>query len=272
LAIGPWKTRLKISAANLLAATVGRLAGAPGRLRILVFHDVGDDGSDLFAVTKRRLADYLSLLKDQGYTTVRAGDLAAAGPAALSGERLAVLTFDDAYAAQRDIAAELLAQHGMTATFFVISSFLSQDRSRCVFAGKQHDFLGAEDLRQMALAGFEIGSHSHTHALCGTLSPDQVEREAALSKQILQQELGRPVTAFAYPYGRQRAFSGATRAALQKSGYATAFTVEGTRVGQDCDPLRLPRTCIGRFDTPATFRRKLHGCYDFIGRVRKYGG
>ena len=266
------KTRLKINAGHLIAASVGWLARAPGHLRVLAFHDVGDDAGDIFAVTKGQLADCLSLLKDQGYVAVRARDLVAGWPSVLSRERVVLLTFDDGYAAQRDIAVELLVRHGMTATFFVISSLVSRNRLRCVFADKERAFLSGEDLRQMEIAGFEVGSHSHTHALCGAIPRAHFEQESALSKQILEQELGHPITSFAYPYGRQRAFSSVTRAVLQESGYSAAFTVEESRIERDCDLLKLPRTSINRFDTLATFRRKLQGQYDLLGKARRVNG
>ena len=250
---------------------MGRLARAPGHLRVLAFHDISDDADDIFAVSKGRFADYLSLLADLGYVAIRARELAADWPSVLSRKRVVLLTFDDGYAAQRDIAADLLARQGMTATFFVTSSLLAHDRLRRVFGDKQRDFLSGEDLRQMDRAGFEVGSHSHTHALCGVIPREQLVQESALSKQILEQELGHSITSFAYPYGRQRAFSDVTRAVLQESGYLAAFTVEEVRIQPDCDLLKLPRTSIGRFDTLATFRRKLDGQYDLIGSARRIG-
>ena len=264
------RARLKISAANVLAASIGWLGRAPGRLRILAFHDASDDSGDLFAVTKRHFGDYLSLLRDEGYVTIRARDLLSGWPGVWRRERVVLLTFDDGYVAQRDIVADMLERHGMTATFFVISSFLRSERTRSMFAGKERTFLSGGDLRQMDLAGFEIGSHTHTHPLCGTLSETQVEQEFVVSKHMIEQELRHSITGFAYPYGRQCAFSRMTRTVLQRNRYQTAFTLEGIRLGPTCDLLRLPRTSVDRLDTTATFRRKLEGHYDMIGNVRRY--
>jgi peptidoglycan/xylan/chitin deacetylase (PgdA/CDA1 family) len=258
------KTRLKIRTINLLAASVGWLASTSGHLRILTFHDISDDAGDIFALTKGQFADCLSLLRDEGYTTIRASDLASAGPAMLDRERVALLTFDDGYASQRDIASEILVQHGMTATFFAISSVVERNRLRRVFAGKERLFLGSEDLRQMTLGGFEIGSHSHTHAKIGALSAEQIDAEVRLSKWILEEATGSGVVGFAYPFGRRGAFSPTTRTALERNGYRAAFTQEGGGIGPATDMLELPRVNINRFDTTASFRRKLRGYYDFL--------
>lgn len=264
--------RLRHQAANLFAASVGWLGRAPGRMRILAFHDVSDDGGDDFGVCEARMADFLSLLKDEGYTTLRAGDLLAGWPSVVGTERAVLLTFDDGYAAQRDVVADLLKRFGMTATFFVLSSLVGERRVSRRFAGADRSFLSADDLRQMDRDGFEIGSHSHTHPLIGRLPPDQVEQELRVSKQALEQGLGHAITSFAYPYGRRGAFSAATRGALERAGYRTAFTMEGLRVTPSSDLLRLPRTSVDRLDSMTTFRRKLEGYYDLMGTVGRYGG
>jgi peptidoglycan/xylan/chitin deacetylase (PgdA/CDA1 family) len=265
------KTRLKITGVNLLAASIGRIASSPESLRILTFHDVSDDNSDVFAVNRRMFIDYLSVLREEGYTTVRASDLIADWPSVLSRSRVVVLTFDDGYAAQIDIAAELLSQYSMTATFFVISSLLRRNRSRLLFAGKEHTFLGSEDLQQLVLNGFEIGSHSHTHAKLGSLPLEQMESEARLSKQILEEEINHEVISLSYPFGRQGAFSLTSKSILKEIGYLSAFTQEGIEINFTTDLLSLPRTSINHFDTIATFRRKLHGHYHLIEKTRNHG-
>jgi peptidoglycan/xylan/chitin deacetylase (PgdA/CDA1 family) len=263
------KIRLQTSAVNLLAASAGWLMKTRVRLRVFTFHNIGDDVDDINAVTKGRFADCLSLLQDEGYTTIRASDLASACPAMLDCERVALLTFDDGYASQRDIAAEILVQHGMTATFFAISSLVERDRLSRSFAGKKRLFLGSEDLRQMTLGGFEIGSHSHTHAKIGALTEEQIDAEMRLSKRILEEATGSGVVSFAYPFGRRGAFSPTTRAALEKNGYRAAFTQEGGGVGPATDMLELPRVNVNRFDSSASFRRKLRGYYDFLRWLKR---
>jgi peptidoglycan/xylan/chitin deacetylase (PgdA/CDA1 family) len=266
------KAEIKRCAVNCIAASVGRIASTPGRLRILTFHDVGGDAGDVYAVTKERFAEYLSLLKDEGYTTIKPGELAADWPAVASRNRVVLLTFDDGYAAHRDVVADILARHGMTATFFAVSSFVERARLRRVFSGKERQFLCSEDLRQMALGGFEIGSHSHTHALLGAMPAEQIDTEVSLSKRILEEAINCDVVSFSYPFGRRGAFSQTSRTALEKNGYLAAFTQEGTGIEPTSDLLELPRISVDRYDTLATFRRKLRGYYEYLGKARRYLG
>jgi peptidoglycan/xylan/chitin deacetylase (PgdA/CDA1 family) len=266
----PWKVTIKRHAVNWFAASVGRLTSAPGHLRILTFHNIAGDADDLYAVAEARFADFLSLLQDEGYATIRARDLAADWPAVVRRDRLVLLTFDDGYTAQKDVAAELLARRSMTATFFVVSSFVERARSHRDYAGRESTFFSGEDLRQLALGGFEIGSHSHTHPMLGLMPVERVDAEMQISRQILQEAVSSDIVSFAYPFGQRGAFSPVTRTMLEKNGYCTAFTQKEMRITAESDLLSLPRTNVGRFDTVATFRRKLHGCYDVAARLRRF--
>jgi peptidoglycan/xylan/chitin deacetylase (PgdA/CDA1 family) len=251
---------------------LGWLGRAPGHLRVLTFHDIGGNDADLSAVTRERLAEYLSLLEDEGYLTLRARDVLASWPSLVDRQRVVLLTFDDGYASHAEFVAELLARHDMTATFFAISSLVAPRRVSGVFEGADHEFLSSHDMRQLESHGFEVGSHTHTHPLLGPLPEDRLEDELTVSKKTLEQELGHHISSFAYPYGRQDAFTSRTRAALMRAGYGIAFTQAGTRIQRNSDLLSLPRTGVDRLDTIASFRRKLEGDYDFIGSLRRYGG
>ena len=249
--------------------SLGLFTRKASSLRILTYHDITDDKEDLYAVTKRQFSEHLSVLKNEGYTTLRACDLVSDFASVLSRDKVVLLTFDDGYISNRDIAVELLIRYGMTATFFVVSSMLSISRKRCIFSGKEHLFLSREDLRQMVLGGFEIGSHSHTHAMLGKISQEKVETEVLLSKQILENAIDRDILSFAYPFGQRDAFSQITRSIISKSGYLTALTQEGFGITSGCDLLQLPRMSIDRFDSPSSFLRKLNGSYDFINKAGK---
>lgn len=78
---------------------------------------------------------------------------------------------------------------------------------------------------EMAVAldrgGLTIGSHTHTHALLTLEQPETVVRQLAVSADILQRKLGRPVRHFAYPDGR---FDPMVVASVQETGYRFGYT------------------------------------------------
>ncbi len=83
---------------------------------------------------------------------------------------------------------------------------------------------------EMSRDGVEIGAHTVTHPLLSYESDSTVERELHMSKQTLEQKLGRKVWAFAYPNGD---WDERVRRWVERVGYKCAFT---TKPGwHDCE-------------------------------------
>jgi peptidoglycan/xylan/chitin deacetylase (PgdA/CDA1 family) len=109
---------------NLLAP-----AGSHSRLSVLIFHRVHAKQDELFPDEShvlsfdqqlkwiRRWFNVLPLA--EAVDGLRAGNLPA---------RPAVITFDDGYADNHDVALPILQRHGLTATFFIASAFLDGGR------------------------------------------------------------------------------------------------------------------------------------------------
>jgi len=110
-------------------ASVLAPAGAKGRLSILIFHRVlplpdplfpGEQDARRFDDVLRWLARWFRVLPlDQAVAHLAQGTLPS---------RAAAITFDDGYADNATEALPLLQKHGMTATFFVATSFLDGGR------------------------------------------------------------------------------------------------------------------------------------------------
>ena len=137
----PTTMAVKAAATNVFAAAFGWPGRSPHGLRILTFHNIDEADDGQFSLTRCQISDFLRDLKDEGYRSIQARDLVAAWPSILQEERTVVLTFDDGYASHKDVAAELLVDLELTATFFVLSSLLSRQRTRTVFAKREHIFL-----------------------------------------------------------------------------------------------------------------------------------
>ena len=50
--------------------------------------------------------------------------------------------------------------------------------------------------------GIEFGSHTLTHPDLTRVVPKEAEREIEVSKEVIQERLGKDVNVFAYPYGK----------------------------------------------------------------------
>lgn len=88
--------------------------------------------------------------------------------------------------------------------------------------------------------GVTIGSHGMTHVDLTAVSDSQLDRELALSKLMLEEHLGTPVSLFAFPYGR---FSRRVWEAALRTGYTHLFTIQlGNHRG--FEPFLYSRLCL----------------------------
>jgi peptidoglycan/xylan/chitin deacetylase (PgdA/CDA1 family) len=144
----------------------------------------------------------------------------AHGAGHAAGARLVGLTFDDGYAGIAEHAVPLLASRGFTATVFVPSDYVGRGADWDTgLLGRRFRHLDAAALRDLVVAGFEIGSHSATHRDLRSLDDDALRRETAGSRRALEDLAGAPVRSFAYPFGRHDA---RVRAAVADAGYEIA--------------------------------------------------
>ena len=92
---------------------------------------------------------------------------------------------------------------------------------------KSRLFLDWDEVREMSAGGMDIGSHTVTHPIIGRLSPARQYEEVAVSKEIIEAELAKPVTTLAYPTGSLDTFTDQTFDALRRAGYRAAFSFYG---------------------------------------------
>jgi peptidoglycan/xylan/chitin deacetylase (PgdA/CDA1 family) len=108
-----------------------------------------------------------------------------------AGERPVVLTYDDGpEPGGTDVVLRVLAEHGVTATFFVL---LSRTRR---YPGL---------LAEVLAAGHEVGLHGVDHQRLTTLDPAHVAQRTADARHELEDTIGREVRWFRPPYGGQSA-------------------------------------------------------------------
>jgi len=170
--------------------------------------------------------------------------------------RAVVLTFDDGDASFAEHAWPLLERYGFSALVFLVAEEVGgESRWDAAFA-PPFPLLGWGEVERLARAGVEFGSHSARHVPLTALSPAGVVREAARSRAILSRRLGRPVEAFAYPYGD---VDPAVAHLAGACGYLYGLTCERARAGFESAPLLLPRLEVAGEDGLAEFVRLVMG-------------
>ncbi|WP_369136678.1 polysaccharide deacetylase family protein [Modestobacter versicolor] len=218
----------------------------PLRVRpVLMYHSIspstGPDPHRL-RVHPDRLDRHLRLLRRLGLRGVGLSELLRAQERGEAG-RLVALTFDDGYTDFGEHALPVLERHGMRATLYVVAGRM--DGSNAWDTGPQLPIMGADQVRAVAAAGHEVGSHTMTHErLVGTAAAT-LQEEVAGSRRVLQDVLQDDVTSFCYPYG---ACDDDAVDAVAAAGYDNACVIGDYEPG---DRLTLPRCYVSPRDTAA---------------------
>lgn len=100
------------------------------------------------------------------------------------------LSFDDGHPTWRDVAAPILDDLRIPATFFVTTELIGRPGN-----------LTWADLRDLADAGHTLGSHTVTHPRLADCDDAQLHRQIADSKAEIEDGVGLEVHDFAAPYG-----------------------------------------------------------------------
>ena len=160
-----------------------------------------------------RLEEHLRLIRRLGLRGVSVAELLRAGETGRAA-RLIGLTFDDGYADFAEYAAPLLARYGMTASVYVLPGLLGGENEWD--DGPRLRLMDADQVRAVAVAGHEVGSHTFTHMRLPGADAGSLTAEIADSRRVLQDLLKRPVPGFCYPYG---SFDAAAVDAVRAAGY-----------------------------------------------------
>jgi peptidoglycan/xylan/chitin deacetylase (PgdA/CDA1 family)/GT2 family glycosyltransferase len=249
--------QLSVDHADPRSVDEGRIPvlAADGRrlVPVLTYHSVSDDPPEpirRWSVTPARLRAHLTALRHAGFTGLTVTELVACyrGTRALP-ERPVVLTFDDGYEDFLLEALPALTDAGFPSTLYASSGLLRDEKSAARRPGRMLDW---RQLGEVAAAGVEIGAHSHTHRELDTLSRREAAWEVEHSGQRLRDELGLPVSTFAYPYGYSNR---AVRAAVRDAGYDAACGVKNAYSHTGDDRWALSRILVERdLDTAALTR------------------
>jgi peptidoglycan/xylan/chitin deacetylase (PgdA/CDA1 family) len=225
----------------------GRAATSSDRLGlsqvplILMYHRVAEKAENPLCVTPRRFADHMTWLKRHGLRGVGVGTLVDAVRAGRQ-RGLVGITFDDGYANLVEAALPELLRHAFTATMFVCSGLLGRTSNWDDVAS--WPLMCTEQVRELAAAGMEIGSHTITHLRVAGAATDRLQAEISESRFTLGELIGAPIRGFAYPYG---SMDKVAQRAVRDAGYdyACAVTTPMTELGF----MTLPRMFMAECDT-----------------------
>jgi len=200
----------------------------------LMYHSLSDgrDPDPLYpryTTTGTRFREHLLALGGEGYDLGSFGELLRRLESGLPlPERYCVMSIDDGHRSGLEMA-ELMAAAGATATFFLTTDYC-RDRP---------DFLKPQEVRELAAAGFDFGTHGASHRALSRMPRARMRAEIADSKAWLEDILGRGVAAMSLPAGQGDPD-------VYAAAYASGYRLVGNSREQLNAPGPVPRP-VNRF-------------------------
>lgn len=228
-----------------MSITAGQTAIPP----VLMYHSVADDPLDRspWAVHVDRFEQQMRWLSRRGLKGASMREALGARSDS-SGKRLIGLTFDDGYRDFLECALPILERYDFTATAFVVAGSLG---GKSVWSAQDSwkALLTEEEVRSVAAAGIEVGSHGLHHVSLPSDTEGDLISEVTESRRILQAVSGQEVRGFCYPFGDHDARV-LDRTQAAGYDYACADYACATRYPQFTGRFALPRIYVGNRDSP----------------------
>src|SRR5256886_9473229 len=224
-------------------------------------------------ITPAALEAQMKELKDRGITVISMQDLLAwkRGEKNIP-PRCAVITFDDGYKSQYEVAWPVMKKYGYPFTMFIYTEGV---RGGSLGGGGAITW---EQLADMRDNGVDIEAHSATHQdlreghtitlaspggkktrtkLTGPQYEQWVRNEVVGSKELLEQRLGIKVNCFAVPFGN---YNEHVKELARNAGYEAMFTVYGQPI-----TFTSPMDAIGRYAIEANKPKVFADAASMIG-------
>lgn len=234
---------------------------------ILCHHGVSESWPTEFAIDPGRLEDQLRFLLRRGYRPLPLGEALERPPPG----RVLAVTFDDAYRSVLEWGLPVLERLGVPATVFVPTAYVGSgepmawaEMSRWLGTPFESELecMSWDELRRLRDAGWEIGSHTHTHPDLVSLGEGELGAELRRSREECEREIQRPCRSLAYPFS---SFDSRVKRAATAAGYSSALILDSQvaiprqtmpSLGPPTDPMELLRAGIYRDDGRLRFLAK----------------
>ncbi len=167
--------------------------------------------------------------------------------------RMAVISFDDGYADNLLYAWPVLKKYGVKPVIFLTVNYIGTEKVFPRYKDAEKDrLLRWKEVQTLAREGVEFGSHTLTHPRLTGLDRKDAWDEIFQSRKRLEENLGRGISYFCYPYGD---WNRTIAEAVKNAGYKGAVLTG--RSNPTGSPYTLPRAGIYGHNSFLVYRIKI---------------
>lgn len=216
--------------------------------RTLIYHSIGTKlpwGEYGISIEPQVFKEHITYLA-KNYRVISSEDILTS----LDSQTVCI-TLDDGYK-DNLLAYEVFEEFQIPFTIFISTQFISQQY-----------WLNQEEIKRLASSPLcTLGAHGHSHTKLATLSSNQQDEELRISKQILEDIVGKEISMMSFPHG---SYDTNTLRLAKDMGYKLCFSSHiGLNSNANFNPLILKRSEIIGSDTPKDLANKINGFYDFL--------
>ena len=159
---------------------------------IFLYHYIDvPPGDSEYYVSPEMFDREMKLLHDWGYSTISTELLIKAiNEGADLPPRPMLITFDDGHLDNYTNAFPIMKKYGFTGVLYIVANYMGADQ-----------YMNIPQIQEMGAAGWEVGSHSVSHAELTKIDATRQRYEVVDSRVILEANLDLPILTFAYPWG-----------------------------------------------------------------------
>lgn len=256
------------------------------KIPVLTYHHFSTERTDNSLIVHPDLFEQqMKYLSEQGYTTLSDEELVQIYSGKMDIPKKPILiTLDDGYESNYNLAFPILKKYNMKATVFLIVRRIFDVHREIV----PYNYLDWNEIKEMSDSGLisfqshtynmhfmdainNLGAITHPMSLNGHTETksdydQRVIQDLTLSKQIIEQKLGKRVVSFAYPFGH---YNKHTEELVKQTGFKFSFSVKSGSNQIVNGPYLLKRASVpgvikvGMSKIPASFE----SFPDFLRRV-----
>jgi len=229
---------------------------------VLLYHSISDDNSKM-SVSPEKFEQQLIQLKKAGYKSISLAELKSCFDKNIFPTKRVMITFDDGFLDNYEIARPLLKQYGFGAVFFIAGKYIDSTADFCTNdIDRVKKMMSEDQLGDLSGNNLEVANHFFSHKILSDMDSDEIKNEYYTNRDKLLKIVGDIETLkyVAYPKNKKNNVA----SLLEKCGVLLAFGGRPGVVKQNSLRYDLPRIQVYNNDSINKFLAKLSPYYYFL--------